>query len=123
MRKSILAAALLSLALLPGFAQAGGGTPSQLTITGTEITDDGEYEIFGDVNSPSKKCIKDRAIEMFVKKKNDEVKVLDTDTTSTRGAWAGMLHKNDPLGELFVRVKRSQVGDTTCAPDKELVVF
>jgi len=122
MAKSTLAVALLSLVLVTPLAQAGGSEDSAISTEGAEGTKNG-LVIFGNVFS-SKKCQKARTVELYNRGKDGSVlDVLDTDVTSSRGAWAVILRKSDKPINLYVRVVKSRAGGTKCGAAKEIVTL
>ena len=119
MKKAILAAAVLTLALTPGLAPAGSTEPSSISGYGEVATAQGLL-IFGVVES-TKKCRKARTVELFNDTGNKPV--YDTDTTSTRGAYAVLLEKGDNNSHLTVRVLKSEAGATKCGKDSAGISF
>ena len=122
MLKSMLAFALLSLALVAPLAHAGGTEDSSISVEGGDATKNGIL-IFGNVFS-SKKCQKARTVELYNRGKDGSVlNVIDTDTTSSRGAWSVILRKSDKAFNLYVRVIKSQAGSTKCGAAKAIVIL
>jgi hypothetical protein len=123
MRKPILAIAILAVALTPAFAQAGGQTKSVISVEGYDETDLG-YIIYGIVDSTKAKCRKDRTVELYNRNKDGSVrKHIETTTTSPRGAWSVIFTKGDDTSDLFVRVKKSEAGNTKCGASLDLILF
>jgi hypothetical protein len=123
MRKPILAVAILAVALTPAFAHEGGQAKSTISFEGFEKTGAGAL-LYGFVDSSKNKCRKRRTVELYDRNKDGSVrKVIDTDTTSTRGAWSAVLKKGDNPQNLFARVKKSEAGDTKCGGSLTIIIF
>lgn len=115
MRKLLLATTIIALSV-PSLALAAGRTPSTVEIISGDSSAEG-LVIFGTVES-SKKCEKNRTVEVS-RDNGNNVKVLDTDTTSDRGAWAIEIRKSDGSGDYFVSVKKND----DCGGDKAPLIF
>jgi hypothetical protein len=123
MRKPILAVAILAVAITPAFAQAGGQTPSEIIFEGSDTSSLGLI-FYGIVDSPKNKCRKGRTVELYNRGKDGSVlHVVDTDTTSDRGAWSVIFTKGDDPNNLWVRVLKSEAGSTKCGASKIPILF
>ncbi len=115
MHKPLLAAAVATIALAaPSLAHAGDRAPSTIQVVAGNVSGD-KYVIAGTVDS-TKKCEKNRTVELYFKNNG---KVLDTDTTSNRGAFGVALRESDGQGDLYVRVLKTD----ECGSDKTQILF
>ena len=121
MRKALLGTVLLAaLGGAPAIAPAGGGSDNtQIDILDAFPGSEEGYVIVGQLLSSSK-CVKNRAVELVVKKPNGK-KIADTDVSSKRGAFAVVLRKQDVQNaeKFFFRVEQTSPGGTTCKSAKE----
>ncbi len=123
MRKAAFVTAVLSLsAVLAAPAIAGGGSAdTELVVLDGGDNGQGEFVLVGEVRSISK-CEKYREID-FVVKKPGENKVIDSDISSKRGAFSGVIRKSDfeNAEDFFAKAQRSQAGGTTCKGKKQSI--
>ena len=90
MRRAILGAAFLSVALTFAGGAAAHNTSFETTIllAGTAgFVGDDRVLVIGHLEAERKACLRGRTVELTVQR-NGETKVLDTDRSSRKGAWA-----------------------------------
>ena len=120
---AIATAGLFLLLALPAGgagAHAGGSAETEFIDTGVSCSPElpGDKCLYsGLIDSESKKCIQGRKVKMFalLEPQPGEIvnKLVDTGTTSKKGAFAGFGRPSDVSAAKF-KVTKTTVGDVTC---------
>ena len=115
---SVLTAALLAGTV--GIAQADqnaarGSAATKIVLDDLDQRDNNRWRFFGHVESSKNKCLPDRTVKMFKKKRGEWV-FADKDKTNAMGEWttADRLPTEPPLK---FTVKKEAVGGVTCGSD------
>jgi hypothetical protein len=77
-----------------------------------------DQTFYGDLKSPSSKCLGARKMGLFKKTKTGDYKLLDVDLSSYNGAWAlrADINGKPELAITVQKVKRNH-GKVVCGPD------